>query len=217
MSANANTPLRNALQRCPLVAILRGITPAEALPVAQALQSAGFSIIEVPLNSPEPLESIRTIAKAQPQLIVGAGTVLHAHEVKAVQQAGGRLVVAPNFSPDVVQAAVQDAMVCLPGVMTPTEAFAALAAGAHGLKLYPAEIISPAAVKALRAVLPRDALLLPVGGITPDNIPAYLAAGANGFGIGSALYKAGDSANKVFENATKFIAACAINTRANGQ
>ncbi len=212
----ATTTLATALQRCPLVAILRGITPAEALPVADALARAGFAVIEVPLNSPDALQSIAAIARAHPQLLVGAGTVLHPHEVLAVHEAGGRLVVSPNFNAQVVQASVRAGMVSLPGVMTPTEAFAALHAGAHGLKLFPAEAISPAALKAMRAVLPRDALLLPVGGITPGNMLAYVQAGANGFGIGSALYAPTMAAAHVHQNAINFIAAYAMNTPARG-
>jgi 2-dehydro-3-deoxyphosphogalactonate aldolase len=203
-----------ALTRLPLVAILRGLRPDEALPIGQALLGAGWRLIEVPLNSPQPLQSIEAMAAALPAALVGAGTVLSAAQVRNVHAAGGQLVVSPNFDADVVRAAVRLGMVCLPGVMTATEAFAALQAGASGLKLFPAEMITPAVVKALRAVLPAQTLLLPVGGISVDNMAAYRAAGASGFGIGSALYAPGMSAAQVAENAMKFIAAYAGTIRA---
>ncbi len=196
-----------ALQTLPLVAILRGITPGEALAVGGALSAAGWPLIEVPLNSPQPLQSIAALAAAFPQALVGAGTVLSAAQVREVHAAGGELIVAPNFNAEVVREAVRLGLVCLPGVMTPTEAFAALAAGASGLKLFPAEMASPAVVKALRAVLPAGSLLLPVGGITPANMAAYRRAGADGFGIGSALYQPGMGVAQVTENAMNFIAA----------
>ena len=193
-----------ALAALPLVAILRGLTPDEALPVGQALVDAGFRLMEVPLNSPDPLTSISALAHAFPQAVVGAGTVLRRAEVGPVQAAGGRLVVAPNFSAGVVQEARELGMACLPGVATPTEAFAALDAGASGLKLFPGEIVVPAAVKALRAVLPPGTLLLPVGGVTVANAAAYRAAGADGLGIGSAIYTPGRPAHEVAANARAF-------------
>jgi len=196
-----------ALSTLPLVAILRGVAPQEAVAVGAALAEVGWTLIEVPLNSPAPLKSIETLAAAHPQCVVGAGTVLSAAAVREVHAAGGRMVVAPNFDAAVVREALRLDMACLPGVTTPSEAFAALAAGATALKLFPAEMIPPAAVKALRAVLNDDALLLPVGGITPDSMLAYRHAGANGFGIGSALYKAGDSAAGVRARALTFVAA----------
>lgn len=196
-----------AVQALPLVAILRGLRPDEALTVGQALLGAGWHLIEVPLNSPQPLQSIEAMAAALPAALVGAGTVLSAAQVRDVFAAGGQLVVSPNFDADVVREAVRLGMVCLPGVMTASEAFAALQAGATGLKLFPAEMITPAVVKALRAVLPGPTLLLPVGGITPGNMAPYRAAGASGFGIGSALYAPGMAASDVSENAMKFIAA----------
>jgi len=198
-----------ALAACPLVAILRGVRPDEAVAVGQVLVDAGFRIIEVPLNSPQPLLSIAALSRAFPKAVIGAGTVLTPGEVGPVQAAGGRLVVAPNFNPDVVREARDLDLSCLPGVMTPTEAFAALDAGATGLKLFPAEMIPPAVVKALRAVLPRQALLLPVGGITPGNLAAYRAAGADGAGIGSALFKPGASLADLKQNAQAFAAAAA--------
>lgn len=199
--------LAQATAQLPLIAILRGLTPAEAPAIGEALVSSGFAIIEVPLNSPEPLNSIATLTKLFPQTLIGAGTVLNAQQVKDVHAAGGRLVVAPNFNPAVVAQALALNMVVLPGVATPTEAFAALDAGAHGLKLFPAEMISPATVKALRAVLPKTAALLPVGGITPDNMAAYRTAGASGFGLGSALYAPGRSAQAVQQQAQAFVKA----------
>lgn len=200
---------RAGLAACPLVAILRGIRPGEAQAAGAALVASGWRLIEVPLNSPDPLSSIRTLAAACPGALVGAGTVLQPQQVGEVHAAGGRMIVAPNFHPAVVREAVRLGMVCLPGVFTATEAFAALDAGATALKLFPAEMISPSAVKALRAVLPRDTLVLPVGGITIGNMNAYRAAGANGFGIGSALYQPGLDATELERRARDFMAACA--------
>jgi 2-dehydro-3-deoxyphosphogalactonate aldolase len=204
-TTNPAQTLAKAMAQLPLIAILRGLTPAEAPAIGQVLVDSGFAIIEVPLNSPEPLHSIATLSRLFPTTLIGAGTVLNAQQVKDVHAAGGRLVVAPNFNPAVLAQALALNMVVLPGVATPTEAFAALDAGAHGLKLFPAEMISPATVKALRAVLPKDAALMPVGGITPDNMAAYRKAGASGFGLGSALYAPGRSAELVYEKAAAFV------------
>jgi 2-dehydro-3-deoxyphosphogalactonate aldolase len=204
---NPAQTLAQAMAQLPLIAILRGLTPAEAPAIGDALVSSGFAIIEVPLNSPEPLHSIAALTRQFPQTLIGAGTVLNAQQVKDVHAAGGRLVVAPNFNPAVVAQALALDMVVLPGVATPTEAFAALDAGAHGLKLFPAEMISPATVKALRAVLPKSAALMPVGGITPDNMAAYRTAGASGFGLGSALYAPGRSTQEVRLQANTFVLA----------
>jgi 2-dehydro-3-deoxyphosphogalactonate aldolase len=203
-----------ALAACPLVAILRGLRHTEAPAIGQALVDSGWKLIEVPLNSPEPLLSIGALAKAHPGALVGAGTVLTVRQVHEVHDAGGRMIVAPNFNAEVVREAVRLGMCCLPGVLTATEAFAALDAGATGLKLFPSEMIPPGAVKALRAVLPREAVLLPVGGITTANMAAYLAAGASGFGIGSALFKPGMTADEVKGNARDFLSACAGTIRA---
>jgi 2-dehydro-3-deoxyphosphogalactonate aldolase len=203
-----------ALRASPLIAILRGVRPEEAVAVGQVLVDAGFRIIEVPLNSPQPLQSIRALSRAFPQVMVGAGTVLRRTDVGPVQAAGGKLILAPNFSPDVVAEARDLAMACLPGVMTPTEAFAALDAGATGLKLFPAELLGPPAVRALRAVLPAGALVLPVGGVRPDNVRAWLDAGADGLGIGSALYQPGMDIVQLRERALAFMAACAGTMRA---
>jgi len=203
-----------ALASCPLVAILRGLPPADAPAIGEALVGSGWTLLEVPLNSPDPLLSIAALARAHPDALVGAGTVLTARQVQEVHDAGGQLVVAPNFNAEVVRQAALLGMVCLPGVLTATEAFAALDAGAAGLKLFPAEMIPPAAVKALRAVLPSETVLLPVGGITTANMAAYRAAGASGFGIGSALYKPGLTAAAVKRNALDFLAASANTIRA---
>ena len=198
--------LRQHLAQCPLVAILRGISPAQAVPVGQVLWDAGFRVIEVSLNSPLPLRSVALLRQALPDALIGAGTVLAVADVHAVKAAGGQLVVAPNCNLQVIKAAVVAGMVCLPGVATPTEAFAALEAGAHGLKIFPAEMVPPSAIKAMRAVLPADCVILPVGGIGPHNMAAYRQAGANGFGLGSALYRSDMALHDIKINATNLIA-----------
>ena len=198
----------NAMADVPLIAILRGITPDESPAIGKALIDAGFTLIEVPLNSPSPLATIRLVSEHfGDRAIIGAGTVLTPKQVSDVIDAGGELIIAPNFCTEVARACDNQPVVYCPGVATPTEAFNALQAGAGGLKLFPAELISPAAVKAMRAVLPDNVLLLPVGGISPDNIPNYLQAGANGFGIGSALYKPGTTVSQITQSAQQFISA----------
>ena len=196
-----------AMRELPLVAILRGLTPAEAADVGDAIVEPGFRLLEVPLNSPQPYASITLMRTRFPQALVGAGTVLDVQQVRYVHAAGGELIVSPNFNAEVIAEAVRLGMVCLPGVMTPTEAFGALAAGATGLKLFPAELASPAVVKALLAVLPAGTPVMPVGGISPTNMAEWRAAGATGFGIGSALYKPGKQASAVRDDAMQFIAA----------
>jgi 2-dehydro-3-deoxyphosphogalactonate aldolase len=202
--------LADALARLPLVAILRGITPPEAVSVGEVLYAAGFRLIEVPLNSPNPLHSIAALRQGLPaDALIGAGTVLNVGAVLQVQQAGGELIVMPHADVAVVRAAKAVGLVCLPGVATPTEAFAVLAAGADGLKLFPAELLTPPVLKALRAVLPPSTPVLPVGGITPERMPAYRAAGATGFGLGSALYAPGMPAAEVARRAAGFVSAWA--------
>jgi len=197
-----------ALAALPLAAILRGLTPDEAPEAARALYRAGFRLIEVPLNSPEPFESIARIRRAMPpEVLVGAGTVLGASDVGRLAELGADLVVMPHADLEIIAAARDRGMICMPGVTTPTEAFAALKAGADALKLFPAELVTPAVVKALRAVLPPKVRLLPVGGITPDNMKPYLAAGATGFGLGSALYKPGMPIEQLSHQAEGFVAA----------
>ena len=199
---------KSAMRELPLVAILRGLTPPEAADVGDAIVESGFRLLEVPLNSPKPYACITLMRTRFPEALVGAGTVLDVQQVRYVHSAGGELIVSPNFNAEVVAEAVRLGMVCLPGVMTPTEAFGALAAGATGLKLFPAELASPAVVKALLAVLPAGTPLMPVGGITPTNMAEWRAAGASGFGIGSALYKPGKQASDVRADAQRFVAAC---------
>lgn len=197
-----------AFARCPLVAILRGIRPDEAEPIGEALVEAGFTSIEVPLNSPQPFDSIGRLARRlEGRALVGAGTVLSVADVTAVHDVGGGLVISPNADTDVIGATVAARMVSMPGYFTPTEAFAAIAAGATALKLFPAEAATPAVMKAQRAVLPRDLPLLAVGGIQPDSMAAWIAAGANGFGLGSALYRPGATPGEVGDAARGFVRA----------
>ena len=184
--------LDDYLAPLPLVAVLRGITPAEVPAIADALTAEGFRVLEVPLNSPDPFASIRALSAAYgTDCLVGAGTVIDAADVARVREAGGRLIVMPHADVAVVREAKRHGMICLPGVATPTEAFAALAAGADGLKLFPAEAMVPAALRAWRAVLPAGTRVFAVGGIRPDNMAPWWAEGATGFGTGSNLYKPG--------------------------
>jgi 2-dehydro-3-deoxyphosphogalactonate aldolase len=200
--------LANAMERLPLVAILRGIKPLETTAIGRVLVAQGFTMIEVPLNSPEPFVSIKLLRNALPaDVVVGAGTVIQAEDVEHVKAAGGELIVMPHADTAVIRAAKSAGMLALPGVATPTEAFAALHAGADGLKLFPAELITPPVLKAMLAVLPKGVATLPVGGITPDTMKPYVDAGAKGFGLGSALYKPGMSATDVDARAAAFAAA----------
>ena len=186
--------VKDWLARCPLVAILRGVTPEEVEAIGEALSESGIAIIEVPLNSPEPVESIGRLARRLgDRALVGAGTVLDPADCARIAAAGGRLVVTPHADPEVVRAAKAAGMFAVPGFMTPAEAFALLSAGADALKLFPAEAASPAVVKALLAVLPKGTAILPVGGIEAGNMGPWRAAGAAGFGIGSAIYRPGDT------------------------
>jgi 2-dehydro-3-deoxyphosphogalactonate aldolase len=199
--------LTGAISQCPLVAILRGVQPAEVVEIGRALFDAGFRILEVPMNSPQPLNSIALLSKSfGDQALIGAGTVSNPDQVLKVGEVGGRLIVMPHADASVVRAAKAGGLYALPGFATPTEAFAMIAAGADGLKLFPAEANPPKVLKAMRAVLPEDMPILPVGSITPDNMAEYWAAGANGFGLGSALYKPGATPAQVALDAARFVA-----------
>ncbi len=190
--------LKTYLDRCPLVAILRGVRPDEVLDIAAVLERRGFAVVEVPLNSPDPLASITALARAfGDRLLIGAGTVMTEAQVAEIAAVGGRLIVTPHADGRVVRAAKQRGMIAVPGFFTPTEAFAMLESGADALKLFPAEAASPAVLKAMRAVLPSGTLVMPVGGIDASNMGPWRAAGAAGFGIGSAIYKPGDTAGTV--------------------
>lgn len=199
-----------AFARCPLVAILRGIKPDEAEATGEALVAAGFTIIEVPLNSPDPLKSIERLRRRlEGRALVGAGTVLNEGQVRDVASAGGQIIVSPNSNLSVIVRSVEAGLVSLPGCFTPSEALASIAAGAHGLKYFPAEALSPAGLKAQVAVLPAEVPRLVVGGITPQTLRVWIEAGAHGFGIGSSLYRPGDDAGTVGDAARKFISALA--------
>ena len=199
--------IRHYLDQCPLVAIIRGVTPQEAEAVGAAIFDAGIRIIEVPLNSPDPLASIRRLADSPgDRALIGAGTVLDPSQVGEVQGAGGRLIVSPNTNPAVIRAAVAAGLISSPGYSTPSEAFAAVDAGAHALKFFPAEAASPAVLKAQKAVLPKDVPLIVVGGIQPDNMRPWIDAGATGFGLGSGLYAPGRSAEETGERARAYVA-----------
>lgn len=199
---------RQCVDAMPLIAILRGVQPTEVLQVGEVLIDAGFTLIEVPLNSPEPYQSIALLSDAYgEQAIVGAGTVLTPEQASQTLSAGGSLIVAPDFNESVAEYVVATDAIYCPGVATPSEAFKAIRLGASGLKLFPAEMMPPAVVKALRAVLPAQVAVFPVGGINPGNMASYLAAGANGFGIGSALYKPGKSLADLRTAAQEFVQA----------
>jgi 2-dehydro-3-deoxyphosphogalactonate aldolase len=203
------------LAECPIIAILRGIEPGEVVSVGRALIDAGVRIIEIPLNSPEPFESIKRLANdVGDSALIGAGTVLQVPDVERVRQAGGQLVVSPNTNPEVIAATVTAQMVSVPGYFTPTEAFVAIHAGAHAIKLFPAEAASTAVVKAQRAVLPSDIPLLVVGGVQAKDIGGWLSAGASGFGLGGAIYRPGQTAQQVHEQARAFIEALAAHALA---
>lgn len=197
-----------SLDSLPLIAILRGLTPDEAVDVGEAIVAAGFLCLEVPLNSPEPLESIRRLRQALGgRALVGAGTVLNIKAACEVAEAGGELIISPNTNTDVIRETKALGLLSLPGFFTPSEAFAALDAGADALKLFPAEIAGPKGLKAVRAVLPAATRVYPVGGVDPDSMADWLGAGASGFGIGSAVFKPGQTADQVGRQAALFVTA----------
>ena len=204
---NAKELLHHFLGLCPLVAITRGVRPDEAEAIGDAIQEAGIRIIEVPLNSPDPLKSIELLAKRfGEEILIGAGTVLLVEQVGEVKNAGGRIVVSPDTNVEVIAASAAAGLISSPGYFTPSEAFAAIRAGAHGLKLFPAEGASPQFLKGQLAVIPKDIPVLAVGGISPDNMQPWLDAGAAGFGLGSGLYKPGQSAAETLEKARAYVA-----------
>lgn len=204
---SAKELLHRYLDECPLVAIIRGITPQEAEPIGEAIHDAGIRIIEVPLNSPDPLASIERLARRfGDTMLVGAGTVLSAIEVSQVREAGGRIIVSPDTNIEVIAAAAEAGLVSSPGYFTPSEAFAAIRAGAHALKLFPAEGASPSILKAQLAVLPKTVPVMAVGGIKPDNMRPWLDAGAAGFGLGSGLYRQGQSEAETLKKAKAYVA-----------
>ena len=197
-----------ALAAMPLVAILRGVQPDAVEAIGEELVGAGFTLIEVPLNSPDPFRSVERLARRfAGRALIGAGTVLTVADLNRVRDAGGQMVISPNTDPAVIRASVEAGMASLPGYFTPSEAFAALAAGASALKLFPAEAATPAVLKAQRAVLPREIPILVVGGVTPDRMASWRAAGADGFGLGSALYAPGRTAAEVGASAAEFVSA----------
>jgi 2-dehydro-3-deoxyphosphogalactonate aldolase len=197
---------KSTFSNTPLIAILRGIKPKEVLKVAEVLQKSGFRVLEIPLNSPSPLQSIENIKKEfGSELIIGAGTVLTTTDVQDVQNAGGQIIVSPHTEKNIIKSSKMLGLISIPGVATPSEAFFALKCGAHMLKLFPAETLPPSTLKAWRAILPKDTWVLPVGGITPKNMHPYLSVGANGFGLGSFLFKPNYSIKTIFQNAQQFI------------
>jgi 2-dehydro-3-deoxyphosphogalactonate aldolase len=204
---SAKELLHRYLDECPLIAIVRGISPAEADAIGDAVQQGGIRIIEVPLNSPDPFDSIERLAKKfGDSMLVGAGTVLSTDQVAQVRDAGGRIIVSPDTNIDVIAAASEAGLISSPGYFTPSEAFAAIRAGATSLKLFPAEGATPSVLKAHLAVIPHDIPLLIVGGVRPDNMRPWLDAGASGFGLGSGLYKPGQSAADTLEKARAYVA-----------
>ena len=204
---NPSEELKRRLAECPLAAIIRGVTPDEVEAVGEAIWAAGIRVIEVPLNSPDPFESIRRLAgRMGERALVGAGTVLEVGQVQAVKDAGGRLIVSPSTFTPVIEATAAAGMVSTPGYFTPSEAFEALRAGATGLKLFPAEAATPAVLKAQRAVIPKDVPVLVVGGVKPDQLRPWIEAGASGFGLGSGVYKPGRSAEETGMRARAYVA-----------
>ncbi len=194
--------------QCPMIAIIRGVTPGEAVETGRALIEGGIRIIEVPLNSPDPMASISALADAfGDEALIGAGTVLTTKDVEQVRDAGGKIIVSPNMNPAVIRATVEAGMVSSPGIFTPSEAFAALDAGAHTLKLFPAEAATPKVMKAMRAVLPKDVPFLVVGGVTPESVRGWMDAGADGFGLGGGLYKPGQSPEETLAKARAYVEA----------
>jgi 2-dehydro-3-deoxyphosphogalactonate aldolase len=204
---NAKELLRHFLDDMPLIAIIRGVTTDEVEAIGQAIWESGIRIVEVPLNSPDPLRSIELLAKRFGEaMLVGAGTVLTAADVTRVRDAGGRIIVSPDTNPDVISAAAAAGMISSPGYFTPSEGFAAIRAGAHALKLFPAEAASPAVLKAQLAVLPKDVPIIAVGGVKPDNMRPWLDAGARGFGLGGGLYQAGQTPADTLAKARAYVA-----------
>jgi 2-dehydro-3-deoxyphosphogalactonate aldolase len=194
------------MERCPVIAILRGIKPVEVESIGHALEDAGVRIVEVPFNSPDPLQSIATLSRVfGDRMLVGAGTLTDPKQVAQVIDAGGRLIVTPHAEISVVSAAKKAGLFAVPGFFNPTEAFALLKAGADAIKLFPAEVLGPPMLKALKAVLPKDTLVVPVGGISDNSIPSWIAAGANGFGAGSSIYTPGDDAKAVMQKAKRLL------------
>ncbi len=201
--------MKNWLERSPLIAILRGVRPDEVIPICAALEAAGVAVVEVPLNSPNPMESIHLLAENfGERLLIGAGTVMTPAQVEEIAGVGGRLIVTPHADPELVRAAKRLKMFAAPGFFTPAEAFSLLRAGADAIKLFPAEGSNPAALRGMRAILPPGTLVIPVGGIAPDNIGIWHEAGAAGYGIGSSIYKPGDTAEIVGRKAVALVAAC---------
>lgn len=204
---NASELLQTYLDQCPLIAIIRGVTPDEAEAIGDAIYEGGIRIVEVPLNSPDPFGSIKRLARRfAERMLVGGGTVLSSDKVGEVRIAGGRLIVSPNTNAEVIDASVEAGMVSCPGYFTPSEAFAALEAGATALKLFPAEGASPAVLKAQLAVIPKDVPLMVVGGVKPDTMRAWLDAGATGFGLGGGLYRPGQSPGDTLDKARAYVA-----------
>lgn len=198
----------DSMEKMPIIAILRGVLPDEVISVAQAVVDAGIRIVEVPLNSPDPFDSIgRLVKHFGNDAIIGAGTVLRVDDVAKCGQVGAQIIVSPNMDVAVIRATVAGGMISAPGCLTPTESFAALNAGAHAVKLFPGELLTPGTVKAMRAVLPKEANVMVVGGVTVENMTSFRAAGATGFGIGGSIYRAGDAAADAGRRAAAFVAA----------
>ena len=203
--------LKAWLEKSPLIAILRGVKPSEAESIGAALEETGIAIVEVPLNSPEPLKSIEILSRSfGDRMLIGAGTLTNVSEVASITSAGGRLIVTPHADVAIVHAAKAAGLITVPGFFNPTEAFTLLQAGADGIKLFPADVLGPGMLKAMRAVLPKDAIVIPVGGVGVAQIPEWLGAGAQGFGLGSSLYKPGDSPAAVKTKAKAFVEALKV-------